>query len=409
MNLKSVKAVIFDLDGTLLNSLGDLTDAVNFAVKPLGVKPSTELQIKDRVGNGAKKLLERTLKANNAEGDIDKCFERFSSYYREHMTCKTHAYDGIMELLQKLKKAGIKTAILSNKFDLAAKEIAEHYFGELIDYTQGEKQGVPRKPDPTACLEIMSMLGIEKENTVYIGDSTVDVQTAKSAGLFCIAVSWGYCDRQLIGDADIVVDRPYEIENVIFGTDFESIEKNFKRRGFGFSLFEDKQSAVEYIAEKCKNKSVGFGGSVTLDQMNMFDVLKEQGTDVHWHWRGEDVYMNGEVYITSANGLSQSGEIVNIDGRCNRISATLYGTKHCIIVCGINKLAPDLEKTIERARNIAAPRNAQRLNKAVPCVKTGKCMDCSSKERICRAMAILMNPPSGMECEVVLIKENLGY
>lgn len=408
-NKMKYKTVVFDLDGTLLNTLGDLTDAVNYAVSPLGVKPSTEVQIRARVGNGAAKLLQRTLEANNTNGDIDECFKRFSEYYRGHMTCRTVPYGGIMHLLEKLKLAGIKTAILTNKFDLAAKEIAKHYFGELIEYTQGEKVDVPRKPAPDALFSIMEMFDSDKDSTLYIGDSTVDIQTAKNAGVKSVAVSWGYCDRECLKDADILVDRAYQLEDIIFGIDFKEIETNFKKRGFGFKIFDTKEQASDYIVSQCEGKSVGFGGSVTLDEMGIYERLKEKGIDAHWHWKNEPIYMNGDIYLTSANGLSKTGEIVNIDGTCNRVAATLYNAKRCIIVCGLNKLARDLEDAIDRAKNISAPLNAKRLNKKVPCVTTGQCEDCMSPERICKAMVILMNPPTNMECEIVLINDNLGY
>ena len=403
------KTVVFDLDGTLLNTIGDLTDAVNYGVSHLGIKPSTEQEITGRVGNGAAKLLQRTLDKNNVQGDVNECFKRFSEYYREHMTCKTHPYDGIIHLLERLKQAGIKTAILTNKFDLAAREIAEHYFGELIDYTQGERVDIPRKPDPTALISIMDMLGSDKDNTLYVGDSKVDLQTAKNAGVRSVAVTWGYGDNESLKDADMIVDRAYQIEDIIFGIDFNELENNFTKRGFGFKLFDTKEQAVNYVVGECKGKSVGFGGSVTLDQLGVYEKLKDNGIDAHWHWRNEPIYMDGEIYLTSANGISKTGEVVNIDGTCNRVAATLYNTKRCIIVCGVNKLTIDLQSAIERARNISAPLNAKRLNKKVPCVITGKCEDCQSPERICKAMVVLMNPPTDMECEIVLVRENLGY
>lgn len=409
MSLKKIKTVIFDLDGTLLNSVGDLTDAVNNAVLPLGIKASTENEIKKRVGKGAITLLQKTLNENNVSGDINECFNRFSNYYRKNMTNKTKPYNGIIELLKRLKEVGIKTAVLSNKFDLAAREIVKHYFDELIDFTQGEVQGIPKKPDPTACLDIMKKLNAQKEHTIYVGDSDVDIKTAKAAGILSVAVTWGYCELDCLKEADIIIDRVYQLYDIIFGIDFKDIEKNFKTRGFGFSVFESKKSASEYITQICKNKTVGFGGSMTLYEMGIFEKMKENNIDVHWHWKDEPIYMDGEIYITSANGISKGGEIVNIDGACNRVAATLYNTKRCIIVAGTNKLTPDLQSAIERAKNIAAPLNAKRLNKNVPCVKTGKCEDCKSKERICRAMTILMMPPSKMECEIIIICEDLGY
>lgn len=152
------------------------------------------------------------------------------------------------------------------------------------------------------------------------------------------------------------------------------------------------------------------GGSMTMKQLGFPENFADS-TDAHWHWIDKGVYcQTPDVYLSSANGLSETGEIVNIDGKCNRVAATLFGPKRCIFVCGVNKLRPDLQSAIERARNIAAPLNAKRLNKKTPCAVDDRCHNCKSPERICRAMVIHMGAPSGFEsCEVVLIGEKLGY
>ena len=160
--------------------------------------------------------------------------------------------------------------------------------------------------------------------------------------------------------------------------------------------------------------TVGFGGSATLDALGVYDKLAAHNT-VIWHWKQEanaarKAAMQTQVYLSSANGLAESGEIVNIDGNCNRVAASMFGPKRVYYVVGINKIAPDFEKALWRARNVAAPKNAQRLGKKTPCaVKADRCYDCKSPERICRGLSVLWRKPTGFEqAEVVLIEEELG-
>ena len=159
--------------------------------------------------------------------------------------------------------------------------------------------------------------------------------------------------------------------------------------------------------------------------MNLYDILKPHA-DVHWHWKGDGYVQDAEIYITSANAISETGEVVNIDGAGNRVSATLYGPKQVFFVCGINKIAPDLSAAIERAQNIAAPKNAWRLfgnadgdavcvnaDDPVPaCTKAGgdKCYHCTAPNSICRAIVIHQGPMRSQDrCELILIGEDLGY
>ena len=155
---------------------------------------------------------------------------------------------------------------------------------------------------------------------------------------------------------------------------------------------------------------MALGGSMTFKEMGFPEAFADS-TEVHWHWvtKGE-YYQTPDIYLTSANALSESGEAVNIDGTCNRVAGTLYGPKQCMFVCGINKLCPDLASAVERARNVAAPKNAQRLGTRTPCAADGKCHDCKSPARICRALVVHMGAPKGFEkCEIVLVGEPLGY
>jgi len=200
--------------------------------------------------------------------------------------------------------------------------------------------------------------------------------------------------------------------------DREKIEKtirNFQKHGFGALYFETAAQAADYLAGEIQNTSVGIGGSMTVKQMQLDKRLAENN-DVYWHWLAagrETTRMANasRVYITSANALSENGEIVNIDGTGNRLSAALYGPERVYVVCGINKLEPDLESAIRRARNVASPLNARRIGVNTPCVKGElKCHDCSSPERICRALLITERKPGGVGgMELVLIGESLGY
>ncbi len=201
---------------------------------------------------------------------------------------------------------------------------------------------------------------------------------------------------------------------------FEIITKNLENRGFKVKAFKDSKTATEYINSEVNNTSVAFGGSITLKELGLFDTLSTHN-EVWWHGKGVqlkeygssavmDKAMTTDIYITSANAVSEQGQIINIDGRCNRIASTLFGHKKVYFVIGKNKIAPSFEEAMWRARNIAAPKNAQRLGKNTPCaVKGDKCYDCSSPERICRGFLTLELPPMGTEVEIILIDENLGY
>lgn len=184
----------------------------------------------------------------------------------------------------------------------------------------------------------------------------------------------------------------------------------FEKNGFGCTYFETAEQAVNYLAEQVRGKTVAFGGSMTLKEMNADKVLGA-GADVRWHWNGDAFCQNADVYVTSANALSEQGAVVNIDGACNRVAGQLFGAQEYFVVCGVNKLASDLHAALYRAQNIAAPKNAQRLGKKTPCaVKADKCYHCNSPERICCATVILERPPvSAKRYEIILINENLGY
>lgn len=193
--------------------------------------------------------------------------------------------------------------------------------------------------------------------------------------------------------------------------DMERVRKNLEERGFQTSCFATAKEAADYLDAQIDGATVGIGGSMTIQAMGLSERLSKHN-EVIWHWEGGELRraMLADVYLTSVNGLAETGEIVNIDGNCNREAASMFGPKRVYYVVGINKIAPDFEKALWRARNVAAPKNAQRLGKKTPCaVKADRCYDCKSPERICRGLSVLWRKPTGFEqAEVVLIEEELG-
>lgn len=194
--------------------------------------------------------------------------------------------------------------------------------------------------------------------------------------------------------------------------DFTKVEQALRQRGYTVRVFETGAEAADYLNGAIDGVSIGIGGSVTVQQLGLYDRLA-QHNQVYWHWQGGPEQRakaaEADVYLTSANGLAETGEILNIDGAGNRVASTLYGHKKVYFVIGTNKLSPTRDEALWRARNIAAPRNAQRLGKKTPCaVKGDKCYDCKSPDRICRGLVELWGPMMGMETEVILIGEDLG-
>lgn len=204
---------IFDLDGTLLNTLEDLADSVNYVMRCFGYPERTLAEVRNFVGNGIRKLLERSAPENTTAEEIDRLFEQFTAYYKEHCADKTRPYEGIPELLQTLREKGVKIAVVSNKADFAVKALCEQYFPGLLDEAVGERAGIARKPAPDTVNEVLKNLQIDKSQAVYIGDSEVDVLTAQNAELDCIAVNWGFRDTQILKEAgaEIIVSTPETI------------------------------------------------------------------------------------------------------------------------------------------------------------------------------------------------------
>ena len=199
--------------------------------------------------------------------------------------------------------------------------------------------------------------------------------------------------------------------------DTTKLLENLRRREIDAIYFDTKEAAADWLCQTVVNRKVVFGGSKTLEQMGLYARLNEKN-EVFWHWITNDRAAQRaaetacEVYFTSVNACAETGELVNIDGRGNRISISVYGPKETYLVFGVNKIAPTLETAILRARNFAAPKNALRFTDSTPCALNGGslCSDCTSNERICRVMNIIMAKPFALEkMTAVIIGEVLGY
>lgn len=195
--------------------------------------------------------------------------------------------------------------------------------------------------------------------------------------------------------------------------DYSAIRLNLEKHGFTTQLFSTKEEACDYLAESLQGQTIGFGGSVTLKELGLFEIL-QQNNAVVWHNKvnSRDVrHLENcaKVYITSANAVTESGELVNIDGTGNRVSMMAFGPDACYYVIGKNKITPDMNAAMSRCKNIAAPQNAMRLKAKTPCAKKGdKCYDCNSPGRICRVTMITDRAPFGMNSEIIFIDQELG-
>lgn len=198
------KAVIFDMDGTLLNTLEDLTESVNIVLEKFRFPLRTKDEVKNFVGNGVKPLFERALPSNTNEKMKEKCIEYFKEIYHKNMYNHTCPYDGILEALKELKNSDYKIGVVSNKFDKAVKTLSEKFFGDLIDISVGQSDDVPQKPAPNGVLKAIRELGVQ--SAVLVGDSDVDIQTAKNADIPSVGVTWGFRDRDNLSGANYIAD-----------------------------------------------------------------------------------------------------------------------------------------------------------------------------------------------------------
>lgn len=206
------RAIIFDLDGTLLDTLEDLKDSLNVALAGKRLPGRTLEEVRRFVGNGIHKLIERAVPEGTSGEVVEQVFQDFRSYYLKHCEDKTCAYPGIRELLEELEGRGISVAIVSNKADAAVKELAKNYFPK-VGVAIGEREGIARKPAPDSVFEAMRLLGASAEETLYVGDSDVDIATAKNAGLPCVSVTWGFREEEFLRSLHpaYVIHQPGEL------------------------------------------------------------------------------------------------------------------------------------------------------------------------------------------------------
>ncbi|MCD7883426.1 MAG: HAD family hydrolase [Lachnospiraceae bacterium] len=213
----SYRLAIFDMDGTILNTLDDLADGLNFALRKSALPERSIDEVRRFVGNGIRKLIERGVPEGTSCEMQEQVFEDFTKHYQTHCMDKTRPYDGITDLLCALRERNIKTAVISNKADYAVQKLSEHFFEGLFDSIAGEKPGVRKKPAPDAVNLVLEQLAINRADAVYIGDSDVDIQTAANAGVDCTLVSWGFRDEAFLYQhgAKMVVSAPEEIARIV--------------------------------------------------------------------------------------------------------------------------------------------------------------------------------------------------
>jgi phosphoglycolate phosphatase len=214
---KKYTTVIFDMDGTLLNTLEDLQSSVNHAMRSCGFPEHPLENIRKFVGNGIERLLELAVPDGKENPKFSQAFEDFKEDYAIHCNDKTRPYDGVLELMRVLKEHGIKMAIVSNKADFGVQKLLEIYFGEVVTVAIGQRDNLRKKPAPDMVWEALKELGSEKEEAVYIGDSEVDLATAGNSGLPCISVEWGFRDRSFLEKegAECIVSSAKELEKLL--------------------------------------------------------------------------------------------------------------------------------------------------------------------------------------------------
>ncbi len=217
--MKEERVVIFDLDGTLLDTIADLAAAANAALRALRFPARSQAECQSFVGNGVNKLLERALPPEHkTASDLEKIRPAFFDYYDHHLTDFTKPYPGMPELLQTLQNRGIQLAVASNKYQSATERLVKHFFPQIsFVAVLGQREGIPVKPDPAIVNEILLLSGAGREFTLYVGDSDVDMQTAKNAGVRVCGVTWGFRTRDVLAAyrPDFLADSPEQIPNMI--------------------------------------------------------------------------------------------------------------------------------------------------------------------------------------------------
>lgn len=213
IGMKEYSTYIFDLDGTLLNTINDLAASTNYALRSVGLPEHTVEDVRRFVGNGVRKLMERAIENGDKNPLFEKAYSIFRQHYLEHGLDTTEPYAGIVDMLEELNRRGKNIAVVSNKFYAATQELVCHFFGEYVKVAIGERENIRKKPAPDTVVEALKLLGVDKENAVYIGDSEVDIQTARNVGIPCISVLWGFRDRSFLVEngAQTFIDAPSKL------------------------------------------------------------------------------------------------------------------------------------------------------------------------------------------------------
>ncbi|HVI40143.1 MAG TPA: HAD family hydrolase [Anaerovoracaceae bacterium] len=209
--------VLFDLDGTLLDTLDDLTDSINAVMQKEGYQLRTKEEIREYIGDGVKMLMERSLPQGTPENEILRCLTMFREIYQKNMLHRTKPYEEIPSMLKRLKEMEMKVGVVSNKPDEATGEMCRMFFNRNVDAAVGDNQERKKKPEPDNVYEVLKQLGSNRDKTLYVGDSNVDVRTAKNAGLDCVGVTWGYRSRETLIEegADHIIDEPNQLITLI--------------------------------------------------------------------------------------------------------------------------------------------------------------------------------------------------
>lgn len=211
------EAVIFDLDGTLTDTLSDLKNSVNYALSEFDFPERSLDEVRNFVGNGVRRLMYLSVPEGTPQETAEKCLAVFKKHYRENSLVETKPYDGIVPMLEELRHREVKTAVVTNKMQAAATDIVRFFFEGLVDVTIGQTDGAAQKPQPDGVFLALEKLGADKKSAVYVGDSEVDCLTARNAGLPCIGAAWGFRGREILAEngADYIIDSPSEILNLL--------------------------------------------------------------------------------------------------------------------------------------------------------------------------------------------------
>ena len=190
----------------------------------------------------------------------------------------------------------------------------------------------------------------------------------------------------------------------------------FQQYGYIIKTFNNSSDTIEELLKEISlDESIGIGGSTTIQELGVYELLQERGNEVHWHWKAEnkkealELAKQSSVYISSVNAITEDGKIINIDGTGNRVASMIYGHKNVFLIIGKNKVCKNYDEAVDRIRTVAAPKNAERLKINTPCRFTGKCNDCDSPDRMCNAEVVLHRKPKGTNIHIYLVDEELGY